>query len=409
MLADSHTRHTLHRFGNLAAIASRRAWEQVEDADDLRSRAVRARERTLNDLPTYLACLEEAVKVNGMHVHRAENAQDANRLVIQILQSLHVSDAVRNHSPLLEEIQIDRAARANGLPLTALHLGDHLSHLIQTNSGHPVWPVSHLDVEDISIALQKKWRIPRTYNPDHLASTVRMPLRRTLLRTHAAILGVNFAVVQGGVCVMVDNDGHTASLTSLARHVVMLVSIDQLVADFADLDVLLQVYALSAWGRQLPAYVTHLQRPSPEGIDAPRTLNLILVDNHRTEIMQQGFGETLRCIHCGACHAVCPVYQQIGGAGYAHSPYTGPIGAIVNPLLLRSDLGDPHAFLCNSSGHCRQICPVDINIPDLMLTHRRHLANARLLDEDRRFFSLWQRLLSYPKLFFPFIRHVFGL
>ena len=385
------------------------AWAQVDQADALKSRAIQAREKVLDDLQVYLARLEEAAKVNGMHVHRAKDAQDANRLVIKILQSLHVSDAVRNHNPLLDEIQIDDAARANSLPLTTLHPGDHLSHLLQTNSGHPVWPIAHLSVENISIALQKKWRIPRTYNPDHLASTIRMPLRRTLLRTHAAILGVNFAVVQGGVCVMVDNDGHTASLASLAHHIVMLVSIEQLVANFDDLDVLLQVYALSAWGRRLPAYVTHLQRPAPIGVDGPRTLNLILVDNHRTEIMQQGFGEALRCINCGACHVTCPVYRQIGGVGYARSPYTGPIGAVVNPILLRSDLGDSQAFLCNGSGHCRQSCPVDINIPGLMLAHRRRLAKDRPQDKDNRFFSLWQRFLAHPKLFFPFIRRVFTL
>lgn len=409
MLADSHTHQTLHRFGSLATNASQRAWAQVPNADALRSRAVRARKKVLDDLSVYLARFEEAAKVNGMRVHRAEGAQDANKLVIQILQSLHVSDAVRNHNPLLDEIQIDHAARINGLPLTALHPGDYLSHLLRTGSGHPVWPVAHLAVEDISTALQKKWRIPRIYNPDHLASTVRMPLRRTLLRTHAAILGVNFAVVQGGVCVMADNDGHTASLASLARHIVMLVSIDQLVADFDDLDVLLQVYALSAWGRQLPAYVTHLQRPAPVDVDGPHTLNLILVDNHRTEIMQQGFGEALRCINCGACHAACPVYQQISGAGYAQSPYTGPIGAVVNPILLRSDLGDSQAFLCSGSGHCRQSCPVDIDIPGLMLAHRRRLSKDRPQGGDKRFFSLWKRFLAHPKLFFPFIRRTFTL
>ncbi len=404
MIPNQRTRHTLHRLGNLTTAARDAAWARVENAEALKQRAIHARDRVLADLPANLEQLEKAARSHDVNVLHANDAQDANRLIIQTMRELGVTDALRNHHPLLDEIQVDRAAKANAIQLTPLHPGDYLAQLANERPGHPIWPVGHLTVEAISATLQKKWRIPETYNPDHLASTVRMPLRRALLRTHTAILGVDFASVEDGVFVLMDNDGHNASLTGLARHVILLLSIEQVAATLNDLDALIQVFALSAWGRPLPAYVTHLQCPAPPEIDGPRTIHLVLVDNHRTDIMDQGFGRALRCIQCGACHTVCPVYEQIGGGGYANSPYTGPIGAVISPLLLRSDLGEPQAYLCANSGHCQAACPVNIPIPDLIHAQRRRLAKTRPPKEDKRYFSIWRRLISRPRLFFPFIR-----
>ncbi len=404
MVAERRTRLTLHRLSSLASAGRVDAWALIDDADALKRRAINARDSVLSDLPAFLSRLEEAARANGVTVSRASDAQEANRLVIQTMKELDVTEAMRNHHPLLDEIQIDRAAMANGIKLTPLHLGDHLTQLAEEQPVHPIWPAGHLPIEGISSALQKKWRVPETYNPHHLASTVRMPLRRALLRTNTAVLGVQFASAAEGVFVMLDNDGHNASLSGLARHVFLLLSIEQIAANLDDLDVLIQVFSLSAWGRPLPTYVTQIHGHAPQEVDGPRTIHLILVDNHRTAIIEQGFGQALRCIQCGACHTVCPVYQQIGGSGYGDSSYTGPIGAVINPILLRSDLGEPQAFLCATSGHCQSICPVDIPIADLIHRHRNQLSSTHPQEDDARFFSLWQRLQTRPFLFFPFLR-----
>ena len=403
MIGDQRTRHILHRLSSLATTARRTAWARTPNADELKREAIAARDRVLADLPGHLARLEAAAREHGVAVHRANSAQEANRLIVQTMRELGVTDALRNHHPLLHEIQLDRAAKANAIQLTPLHPGDHLAQLAGEEPGHPIWSVGHLAVEDISATLQEKWRIPETYDPDHLASSVRMPLRRALLRAYTAIMGVDFASVEEGVFAFLDNDGHNASLAGLARHVILLLSIEQVAASLDDLDTLIQVFSLSAWGRPLPAYVTQLQGPAPIDVDGPRTIHLILVDNRRSKIIEEGFGEALRCIQCGACHTVCPVYQQISGGGYAHSPYTGPIGAVINPLLLRPDLGEPQAYLCAASHRCQSECPVDIPFTKLIHRHRERIAQTGQ-DNDARYFALWRRLINHPYLFFPFIR-----
>lgn len=405
-LADPQTRFMFHRMGSLAAASREKAWAATPDADALKARAIQARDRVLQDLPGHLARLEQAVRAQGITVVRANNAQEANRRIVSRLRELHAADALRNHHPLLDEIRVDEAARINNIRLTPLLLGDFLARLTDTHSGHPVWPIGHLTVERISEALRQHWRVPETYDPDRLASLVRMRLRRMLLRADVAVMGVNFAVVEDGLFVFLDNDGHNPSLLSLARHVILVLSIDQMVADLEDLQALMRVFALSAWGRPLPAYIAHLQQAAPPGVDGPQTLYLIIVDNRRSEIIAQGFGQALRCIHCGACHTTCPVYQQIGGEGYAHSPYTGPIGTVINPLLLKPELGAQQTFLCDAAGLCASACPLDIDFHGLRQAFRRRRAGQTRAGEDQRFIALWRYLIHAPRLFRPFWRRV---
>ena len=403
-LADPSTRFMLHRMAGLAAAAREKAWAHTPNADDLKRRAVQARDRVLNDLASHLARLERVAQAHGVQVMHAQSAQEANRLIIETLKSFNAAETLRNRHPLLDEIQLDEAARINAVRLTPLQAGDFLAQLTERHSGHPIWPVGHLTAERISDALNEKWRVPKTYDPDHLASTVRRRLRRQLLRVDAAVLGVHFATTDEGLFTFLDNDGHNASLVSLARHVILLLSIEHVAANSADVEALTRVFALSAWGRPLPAYITQLQKPAPPGTDGPRTLHLILVDHRRREIIAQGFGEALRCIHCGACHTLCPVYQQIGGAGYAHSPYTGPIGATLNPLLLAPELGEPQVGLCDASGQCMTACPLAIDFARLRRAHCYRLAKAGRAGKDRRYFALWRYLIDFPRLFIAFLR-----
>jgi L-lactate dehydrogenase complex protein LldF len=72
----------------------------------------------------------------------------------------------------------------------------------------------------------------------------------------------------------------------------------------------------------------------------------------------------------------CPVYQAIGGHAYG-GVYSGPIGAILTPLL-QPDLPDASMLPQASSlcGACQEVCPVRIAIPDLLLRLRADAVKA---------------------------------
>ena len=313
-------------------------------------------------------------------------------------------EALRNHAPLLDEIALDRAATANNIRMIRLQPGDHILELTNQKPGHPVWPAAQLRLEDINVAVTNRWRVPLTYDPDILASTIRTPLRRSLSRTYTAILGLNFAVAGAGSLVCLDNNGHNASLVAFARNLICLVSIEQLVADTADLHRLIQAFSRSAWGRPMPAYVTQVDKPAPLDTEGPRAIHLILVDNGRSRILAQEFGEALRCIQCGACLNVCPIYQQIGGDGYGESPYKGPIGSVLNPILLRPGLADDQPYLSSNCNACRPVCPVDIDLPRLLHEQRVRVAPRIPSWREKTAFWLWQRLVTRPRLFAPALR-----
>jgi L-lactate dehydrogenase complex protein LldF len=111
------------------------------------------------------------------------------------------------------------------------------------------------------------------------------------------------------------------------------------------------------------------------------------------------FQDMLRCIRCGACLNVCPVYRQ--GSGHAYrSVYPGPVGAVLSPLLKGKDFPEladlPKASsLC---GACNEVCPVDIPIPDLLLRLRNRgkkekAPRAKIATPDLR---LWSYAASSP-------------
>jgi L-lactate dehydrogenase complex protein LldF len=103
--------------------------------------------------------------------------------------------------------------------------------------------------------------------------------------------------------------------------------------------------------------------------DGPEHLHIVLVDNGRSQLLGGDLAEILYCIRCGACLNACPVYQQVGGHAYG-SVYPGPVGAVLTPGL--RGLAGWHDLPQASSlcGACREICPVRIDIPRMLLSLR---------------------------------------
>ncbi len=178
-------------------------------------------------------------------------------------------------------------------------------------------------------------------------------------------------------------------------------------ADATDLDTLILAYAHSAWGTPLPAFITEINGPASTPKGKMQEIHLILVDNNRSDVLAQGFGEALRCIQCGACHNVCPVFLQVGGS-YSQDvaipqPYSGPIGAVLNPLLLKSGIADREPYLSSDCRACEPVCPVEIDLPGLLQRQREAFAPSAPWPEKIAF-ALWRRLLDHPQLFRAYLR-----
>jgi L-lactate dehydrogenase complex protein LldF len=170
--------------------------------------------------------------------------------------------------------------------------------------------------------------------------------------------------------VVVESEGNGRMCVTLPQTLITVMGIEKVLPTFQDLEVFLQLLPRSSTAERMNPYTSIWSGVTPG--DGPQRFHLILLDNGRTATLADSVGrQALRCIRCSACLNVCPVYEHTGGAAYG-SVYPGPIGAIITPQL--SDLHDPQVaslpYASSLCGACYEVCPVRINIPDV-LTHLR--------------------------------------
>jgi L-lactate dehydrogenase complex protein LldF len=206
-------------------------------------------------------------------------------------------------------------------------------------------------------------------DPRELAEVARRHLRRLFLSTRVGISGVNFAVAETGTVSVVESEGNGRMCTTLPEVLISVMGIEKIVPTWQDLEVFLQLLPRSSTAERMNPY-TSLWTGVTDG-DGPREFHLVLIDNGRSDVLADVIGrQALNCIRCSACLNVCPVYERTGGHAYG-STYPGPIGAILTPMLSGLDAAGSLPYASSLCGACYEVCPVKINIPEV-LVHLRH-------------------------------------
>jgi len=214
------------------------------------------------------------------------------------------------------------------------------------------------------------------------------------------VTGVNFGVAETGSICLVTNEGNGRLVTSLPRVHVAVMGMERVVPTLEDLSVLLQLLLRSAGGQKLSVYTTLLTGPRRKNeSDGPEELHVVIIDNGRSNLRGGRYEEMLNCIRCGACLNVCPVYRKAGGGAYS-DVYSGPMGAVLVPLLAKVEHAPslPHASsLC---GACTESCPVKIPLHELLLELRRDLVDEGIASRRERLgFLLWSLAWSNARTY----------
>lgn len=344
-----------------------------DDPDALRRLASRIKDHTLHHLGDYLAQAEEALTANGVTVHWATDGDEAKRTVLQILRDHQVERLTKSKSMVAEEIHLNPFLIENGIECLESDLGEFIVQLDNDEPSHIVRPIIHKNRREIAQTFVRE-KIAADYNddPETITRRARVYLRERYFKAQAGITGANFVSAESGRLVLVTNEGNARfGMAPVPVHIA-LVGIEKIVPRDRDLAVFLNLLGRSATGQQLTVYTQFINGPrSPGQPSGPEHMHVIFLDNGRTDVLKSNCREILRCIRCSACQNVCPVYRQASGHAY-RSPYGGPVGAVLSPILFGSrfpDLADlPKASsLC---GACQEVCPVDIPIPDLLLRLR---------------------------------------
>jgi len=369
-LTDEQTRANVLRA--TTAIRARRASvvEELPDWEELRRAGEAIRDRALLRLDELLVALERAVVGAGGEVHWARDAAEANAIVTGIVGKTGAREVVKVKSLTTDEIGLNDALAAAGITPIETDLAERIVQLAGERPSHLLVPSLHRGRAEIAELLRRELDEPTlSDDPVALAGAARAHLRAAFLRARVAISGANHAVAETGTVCVVESEGNGRMCTTLPETLVTVMGVEKVVAEWRDLEVLLQLLPRSATGERMSPY-TSLWAGVRAG-DGPSAFHLVLLDAGRTAALADPEGRpALRCIRCAACVNVCPVYRQTGGHAYP-TVYAGPIGAILQPQLA-GERG-PAATLPYASslcGACADVCPVRIDIPRILVHER---------------------------------------
>jgi L-lactate dehydrogenase complex protein LldF len=401
-LGDATLRGAIRQVTGRVLAARATALEELPSADAWRDHARRLRAHTLARLDAYLDQFVTAVEARGGHVHYAHTADEAVRYVADLARARGLRLAVKSKSMISEEIELNAHLEQAGVRVVETDLGEFVVQLADDHPSHIVMPIIHKTKAQVADLFRAKLGATDAdlASVERMTQFARRILRDEFLHADLGVSGVNFGVADTGSLCIATNEGNGRLSTTLPRVHVAMMGIERLVPTMADLAVMLKVLARSATGQRLTVYSNIINGPRPGAeADGPEELHVVLLDNGRSRVLGSELAEILYCIRCGACLTACPVYQQIGGHAYG-SIYSGPVGAVLTPALkgvaAAADL--PHASsLC---GACREVCPVRIDIPRMLLKLRTDPAAIATTPAPMRLglrFYTW--LALRPRLF----------
>jgi L-lactate dehydrogenase complex protein LldF len=351
--------------------------DELPHWEDLRQIASDIRLHTIECLDIYLTRLQAAVESAGGHVHWASTAEDARQIVLQLAQENHVRLAVKSKSMATEEIGLNHALEAAGIEALETDLGEYIIQLAGTGPSHIIAPAVHLRKDEIADLFQEKLHIQAPAEPNELTQIARETLRAKFLAAEMGISGANFLIAETGTVVMVTNEGNGRMCTTLPDLHVAIAGIDKVIPDWESLTVFLKLLARSATGQKISTYTQFITGPRRfENENGPKDFHLVLLDNGRSNVLKDPVGrEVFKCIRCGACANVCPVYKNVGGFAYGWF-ISGPIGAIFAPQMLGTPIARELPFASTLCGACADVCPVKIPIPTILRHLRRRVAQG---------------------------------
>ncbi len=375
-------------------------FDHFEDPNRLRVVAGEIKQHVVENLDTYLPQVEAKLKANGVIVHWAATAEAANQAVLDIMRARNATKMVKSKTMVSEETGLGHFLEKNGVECVETDLGEFIIQIDNDHPSHLVKPIIHKNRRDIAMSFEKHGLGAYNDDPQTITRRARAHLRKKYLESDVALTGANFISAESGRLVLVTNEGNSRFCLAAAKTHIAMVGIEKILPRDRDLALLLNLLARSATGQQLTVYTEFITGPkSAAQPDGPEEMHVVFVDNGRTDVLASECREILRCIRCGACLNVCPVYRQASGHAY-RSVYPGPVGAVLTPLLAGKNF-PAFADLPKASslcGACNEVCPVNIPIPDLLLRLRDRAKQEHIPSPGTPPMGPWAVLASRPMI-----------
>jgi L-lactate dehydrogenase complex protein LldF len=376
-LRDTQLRGALDNLVKTFGDRRKEVIKTVDDWEGLRNEARRIKDETLLNLDRYLEQFTGNAEKAGAVIHWARDGREACGIILDLIDAHDATNVVKSKSMATEEIHLNHALEAEGVNPVETDLGEWIIQLANETPSHIVVPAIHKTKGQIADLFVEKTGIEKTDDVDVLTNTARKVLRSRFAEAEVGISGVNFGVAETGTILILENEGNIRLTTSLPKIHIALMGIEKVIPRFADLDVFLKLLPRSGTGQRLTTYQSLITGTKRERDDeGPDEVHIILMDNGRSRMLAHPVTrQSLACIRCGACLNACPVYQQIGGHAYG-AVYPGPIGAVITPQLIGLKKTKQLPYASSLCGACREVCPVKIDIPALLLHLRAEIVDG---------------------------------
>ena len=381
MLGDSQLRKNVRHATEVIQTKRARVVGEMPDWQALREAGRQIRSHTMENLDFYLEEFERNCTRAGGVVHWARDAEEAREVIVRLVKESGSDEVIKIKSMTTEEIHLNPALEAAGIHPYETDLAELIIQLGEDQPSHIVVPALHKNRQQIREIFQRRMNLPELgERPQDLADAARMFLREKFLRVKTGVSGANFLIAEtGGVCI-IESEGNGRMCLTLPETLITVAGIDKVLPRYQDLEVMLQVVPRSATGERMNPYNSVWTGVSAG--DGPKNFHVVLMDNARTEILaDEEARQTLNCVRCGACQNVCPVYRQTGGHAYG-SVYAGPIGAILTPQLQEMHHAQSLPYASSLCGACYEVCPVKINIPEVLIHLRNKVVEQKGLSAE---------------------------
>ncbi len=397
MAADVQHRNTITTALGKYAEGRDKKIAEFQDWQGARQMASDIKQAVHTDLEKYLSQLTEKLTARGTHVHRAATGKDACRIILDILKQKNAKSMVKSKSMTSEEIHLNHALEKAGYRVVESDLGEFIVQLREEPPYHIVFPAMHLTRYQISDLFHDKLGTAPTSNPEELTMIARKSLRREYCQADVGFTGANFAIADTGMISVTENEGNSRLSASLPKTMITLIGIEKVIPRMQDLALYLPMLATVGCAQTVTCYNTLYSGPRQPGeCDGPEEYHVILLDNGRSGISKDPvYREVLKCMRCGSCINVCPVYKSIGGHTY-NATYPGPIGSVLMPRLFDLQKFKHLSFACSLCCACRDACPVKINLPHLILKNREAASSRYPKFFERIAFKCASLLFNVP-------------
>lgn len=372
---------------------------QFLDLELARKKAKNIKWKAIGNLGTYLEQFEKNFTTNGGKVIWAETAEEALKAIGKICKEKQAHLVVKSKSMATEEIHLNAHLEKHNITSIETDLGEYIQQLDGEPPYHIVTPAMHKSKEDVAKLFHETLGTDLNLNPQQLTQVARKKLRGEYTKADIGITGANFLLPDiGGVCVS-ENEGNARLSTAFPKTHIVIAGIEKMLTSVNDLQIMWPLLATYGTGQKMTVYNTIFTGPRQEKeTDGPEDMYVILLDNGRSNLLHTDMRESLYCIRCGSCLNACPVYKNIGGHAYG-ATYSGPIGSVITPHMQGMNEYSHLSYASSLCGKCTEVCPVKINIHELLLENRHKAVQKNLNDLNENIgWAIWTRAMLSRRL-----------